>query len=55
MTAGCIFRIPGFGNPVRYVKPADLKRDLNERFAEMHPDIDLTLSKWRSLKRELYV
>eukprot|EP00041_Stephanoeca_diplocostata_P009337 m.143590 g.143590 ORF g.143590 m.143590 type:complete len:404 (-) comp17701_c0_seq5:374-1585(-) len=38
---------------ILHVKPADLIRDLNEMWSEMHPDINITLSKLRSLKREL--
>ncbi|EDV23038.1 uncharacterized protein TRIADDRAFT_57893 [Trichoplax adhaerens] len=39
---------------LEYSKASDIKKDLNERFKGRFPTIDLTLSKLRSLKRELY-
>lgn len=38
---------------VAYAKPSELKKDLNEQFREKFPNLNITLTKLRSLKKDI--
>ena len=49
-----IMHLPGLiSSTVPFIKKRELEIDLNEQFREKHPNINLTLSKIRSLKKKM--
>ena len=48
------FRIFNFQTSIiDYVKPNEMKKELNEKFKERFPKLEITFTKLRSIKREL--
>lgn len=42
---------------IQYSRPSDLKKELNEQFRQLHPDLDpsLTLTQIRKVKKNIYL
>jgi hypothetical protein len=53
-----IIALPYFmSSIIQYSRPSDLKRELNEQFRQLHPDLDpsLTLTQIRKVKKDIYL
>jgi len=53
-----IIALPYFmSSIIQYSRPSDLKRELNEQFRSLHPDLDpsLTLTQIRKVKKNIYL
>jgi len=53
-----IIALPYFmSSIIQYSRPSDLKKELNEQFRQLHPDLDpsLTLTQIRKVKKNIYL